>query len=148
MLSEEQLFSLPVLISKLSTLVCLTLRLAHFLKMAICPNSMYIYTTYMHKYPENAMRLLIFVYVSLVKRVTDKTRMALICSPNTGHWKDQLRDRIFLQRDIISSLNSSWQRSECLTFLKCKVILLLQRVNGEPRDCATKFEGLNAVTRG
>ncbi len=39
-------------------------------------------------------------------------------------------DCIFLQRDIISSLNSSWQRSECLTFLKCKAILLLQRVNG------------------
>lgn len=48
----------------------------------------------------------------------------------TGYWEDQLCNCIFLQRDIFSSLNSSWQRSECLTFLKCKVILLLQRVNG------------------
>ena len=49
--------------------------------------------------------------------------------------------RIFPQKDIISSLSSSWQRSERLTFLKCKAIRLLQSER-EAHDCASKFEGL------
>lgn len=64
-------------------------------------------------------------------RMTVDTHTPLICSLYSGYLRGSVVcDCIFLQRDIISSLNSSWQRSECLTFLKCKAILLLQRVNG------------------